>query len=181
MMSSESLRTWANQVVADQPLPPRRVPLWPLIRLRYVRESTRYLLALGLIGAAAFTAFSLAPDDGPWRMLGLALTAGLVGWAVLRPTFAAVRLRHSLSFGTRATAIVMDVAYTAPHDAGESIESLRNGTATGRWRVEDGLSHVFVASFATDAPWAAVLRPGSVVEVLIDDGKLIWELGLVER
>jgi hypothetical protein len=52
--------------------------------------------------------------------------------------------------------------------------------ATGHWRIDDGSGHISTASFATDAPWASVLREGSVVELLVDHGQTTWELGLVE-
>jgi hypothetical protein len=180
MMRREPLRTWASELVAGQPVPPRHVPLWPLLRLQYLRESSRYLLVLGLVGAAAFVAASLAPGDSLWRAIGQIASAGFVGWTVIRPAFLALQLRRWLTSGRRVTATVVDVAFVPARDAGDSVEALRNGMATGHWRIDDGSGHISTASFATDAPWASVLREGSVVELLVDHGQSTWELGLVE-
>lgn len=178
-MRHEPLRTWASELVAGQPVPPRHVPLWPLLRLQYLRESSRYLSVLGLVGVGAFAAFSLAAGDGPWRSIGQIASAGFVGWTLIRPAFLALQARRWLASGTRATATVVDVAYTAARDAGDSVESLRNGMATGHWRIDDGRGHVSTISFSTDAPWASMLREGSMVDLLVDRGKTTWELGLV--
>lgn len=180
MIRREPLRTWASELVARQPVPPRHVPLWPLLRLQYLRESSRYLFVLGLVGAAAFVAASLAPGDGLWRAIGQIASAGFVGWTLIRPGFLALQLRRWLAAGRRVTATVVDVGFTPARDAGDSVESLRNGMATGHWQIDDGRGHVYTVGFATDAPWASVLREGSVVELLVDHGRTTWELGLVE-
>jgi hypothetical protein len=137
------------------------------------------LFVLGLVGATAFAAFSIAADDGPWRSIGQIASAVFVGWTVIRPAFQALQARRWLASGTRAKATVIDVAFTPARDAGASIEALRNGTAVGRWRVDDGLGHDHVIGFTTDAPWAALLQPGSMVDVLSEDDRT-WELGLVD-
>ena len=155
--------------IQGQPQPPRQMPLAEVVK-RVSREESSLLL-MGVGGGLAVVAFvivSLAPGNSILRLSMQAFFAAFAMWTVARPLLVAMRIQRAFSTGYRTSARVLEASVTEPRNAGATVDSLRYGVAHGRWEVHHPSLSMFVDTFQTDAPWAMEIKPGSVIEVLVD-------------
>jgi hypothetical protein len=169
MMNLTRTRRWVKEVVERDPIPPREISLWETAHHVYREESSLLLIGLGcVLGVAGAAVFAIASGSALIRAGGLAVSAALVTWAIIRPLLVAIRVRRAVSAGLYTSARVVEVMVISRRDAGLSVDSLRYGLATGSWEVIHPVLGPFTAEFKTDAPWTKDLAAGARIDVIVD-------------
>jgi hypothetical protein len=94
------------------------------------------------------------------------------------PAIGALRLARALRIGILRQATIVSAEVRPPGDR-TTIDSVRNGFASGSLRLRGAANGGDEIPFETDAGWVATLRAGSDVDVLVDPkrGRIIWILG----
>jgi hypothetical protein len=163
------MRAFTAKVVAEQPHPPRDVPLipvvgallrdpvWALIAFSGIfwLAVLVYYLAVGELGESTVSALAL----GTLSVVGATAGLGVVAFAV-------VRLARLVRTGRSAHAVVVSVDAGPPPGGTPTLDALEHGVARGTRRVVDG-ARTFEEAFVTDAQWARAVRPGTRMRVLV--------------
>jgi hypothetical protein len=124
---------------------------------------------------SVFALVTIASSPGLYVIFVAVLLVGLT--AELSPLYNALRAKIALNRGRPAVARVRSLNnVTTSH---LTLDALQNGFVEGTRLLELGGSQV-EEKFATDAPWARELAPGSLMQVVIDDlrSEVVLELGL---
>jgi hypothetical protein len=153
-------------LVAAQPDPPRSVALGELMAAAYRNGTALKIAGFGVVlGGAAVGVGVIAQGDWIWKGLIVVVGGALLLICVAGPAMLAARARRAVARGLRVTAEVISVDW-ADKD-GSTIDALSNGMARGTRRVNHPVN-AFTDVFESDASWAADLRPGSIMLVLVD-------------
>lgn len=177
-----SIDEHARDVVSVQPTPPRRVSLWPVVFRSYASRSGRIVTPAGLfLGVPAIVAGLIASGSVVERVIFLAVAigvamaiggaAGVRGW----------RVRRALAIGQVVDGEVIRAAWFGPSIRPATVDAQVQGMARGTWRIIHPQGP-FEASFESDAPWAARLRKGTAVRVLVDPNqpRVLLDLGPID-
>lgn len=144
--------------VERQPTPPRRIAYASAVMAILRALPMQVLLLLGIALAAGFTAFAV---EAPEYLIGAGGVV-LLGLACASiPLLLAWNCARTIRWGVVTPAVVESVEHFVP-DSFSTWDALRV-VAHGSWRLPDGQ----VESFQTGEEWAAGLRPGSVVDLLV--------------
>ena len=158
-MPRDAIGPLAIASVERQPTPPRRIAYTSAV-LAILRELTmQVLLLLGIAWAAGFAAVAVSGSPEYRVPAGASLVLGLACASI--PLLAARECARTIRLGVVTPAVVENVEHFVP-DSFVMWDAFRV-VAHGSWRLPDG----HVESFQTAAEWAAGLRPGSVVDLLV--------------
>lgn len=174
------VQEYAQQVVDSQPNPPRDVDVWPLVTRSYGSTTGKVVAGVGLLLGTPVIALAVF-FGGPWtvaRITLLVLSSLITAAAAGSPGLYGWRMWRALKSGRVARAVVVRVAFSGPRLRSETVDAQRHGMARGTWRV-DGPDGPFEASFECDASWAAQLRRGTEVRVVVDPARtrVLLDLG----
>lgn len=146
--------------VERQPTPPRRVAYtsaaWATLRER----TMQVMLLLGTAWSAGFAAIAVSGPPEYRVPAGASLVLGLACASI--PLLLAWTYAQTIRSGVVTPAVVESVEHVVP-DSFAEWDAIRNVVAHGSWRLPDGN----VESFQIREAWAAGLRPGSVVDLLV--------------
>ena len=161
-----SLATYARELVARQPEPPRQVPLGGTLRRAYGSGAAIAMLAFAVLAGLPATIGSfLATGPDVIRVF----VVGVCGIVTLlfagAPALGALRFRRALATGIAVNAEILTVRQTPPRLRGDTIEASTHGLGRGTRRVDHPRGS-FDERFETDAAWAAELAPGLQIRVL---------------
>lgn len=146
--------------VERQPMPPRRIAYTSAL-IATLRELTmQVLLVLGIAWTAAFAAVAVSGPPEYRVPAGASLVLGLACASI--PLLLAWNHAQTIRSGEVTPAVVERVEHFVP-DSFTTWDAMRNVVAHGSWRLPDG----HVESFQVREEWAAGLRPGSVVDLLV--------------
>lgn len=165
-MALERVERFAARVVAAQPDPPRRVPLAAVLARAHGSQQNLVLIAAAAVFVTSAVWFERAAGaDGDavvtiaFALAAAAALGGIVEWAR--------RVAWALRRGLLATARIDTVHKLPPGPLhARSLDAMSNGFAFGVRRVEH-LGGGFREEFRTAASWAAALREGDHVEVVV--------------
>ena len=163
-------------IVEAHPNPPRPVSLARVAGLAMGELSTRFVVAVGLLFTCVAALVALL-ETPPWRAWPVWLALVLGVFMICAPLLYVVRVWRGIAYGRLALAEVLTVTYSPPGSR-DTIDSLQNGIARGRWRIVMPTARLD-KDFETDAPWAGSLRTGTPVRVLVDTAgrKVLVPLG----
>lgn len=164
-MSETNLEEIAVSIIQSQPSPPRIFNsgvLWQI-----ARDPAWILLSLfGISGILAGIFNALQPSDDPiGQLIVVALALGFGIIFAVAPVLYIKKWHLALRKGRLVYARVIDVAVQGPGSR-LTFRSQKHGSARGSWEFYVGQQRI-VETFALDQPWAASLRVGSQVRVLI--------------
>lgn len=158
-MPGDALHHLMIASVERQRTPPRRIAYASVVMATLRELPMQVLLLLGVALAAGFAAIAVSAPEylvgaGGVVLLGLACAS--------IPLLLAWNCARTIRSGVVTPAVVESVDHLVP-DSFSTWDAIRNVVAHGSWRLPDG----HVESFQTGAEWAAGLRPGSVVDLLV--------------
>jgi len=146
--------------VERQPAPPRRLAYTSAVMATLHEQTMQVLLVLGIAWAAVFATVAVSGPPEYRVPAGASLVLGLACASI--PLLLAWNCAQTIRSGVVTPAVVESVEHFVP-DSFATWDAIRNVVAHGSWRLPDG----HVESFQTRAEWAAGLRPGSVVDLLV--------------
>jgi hypothetical protein len=163
--------------------PPRDVAVAGLIAAGYRSFVGKSFVGLGLALGLPLVVIGFAgADSDPWFWVIPTAGALFAAFLVVVPAIGALRLARALRIGILRQAMIVSAEVRPPGDR-TTIDSMRNGFARGSLRLRGAENGGTEIPFETDARWAATLRAGSDVDVLVDPkrGRIIWILGPSDR
>jgi hypothetical protein len=146
--------------VERQPTPPRRIAYMSAVMATLRELTMQVLLLLGIAWAAGCAAIAVSGPPEYRVPAGASMLLGLACAAI--PLLLAWTCARTIRSGVVTPAVVESVEHFVP-DSFTTWEAIRNVVAHGSWRLPDGQ----VESFQIREEWAAGLRPGSVVDLLV--------------
>ena len=161
----ESLGRYIARVVAQQPHPPRRVRWVDIVEFVIGLRGASALFTPALVLVFATLVATFWPGWSPIRVAVILLVIPAAATLLARPLLSATRLLAALRTGIFTSAVVSDI-----RDTDDGVR--------GRCDVR-ALEDAFEARFDLAAPWAADLRIGSMMVVLIHPRRrrVLWFVG----
>jgi len=159
-MPGDSISRLVIASVERQPTPPRRIAYTSAVMATLRELTMQVLLLLGIAWAAGFAAVAVSGPPEYRVAAGASLLLGLACASI--PLLLARSCARTIRSGVVTPAVVESVEHFVP-DSFTTWDAIRNVVAHGSWRLPDGQ----VESFQTREEWAAGLRPGSVVDLLV--------------
>ncbi len=162
-----NLDEYARDLVAGQPHPPRRVPLFRLVLRTYLTRAGLAVSGFALAVGVPLTIVSAFTSGPVWARLLLLGAASLITLLfAVSPLVGAVRLQSALRHGIRVDGEILDVRWFAPSLRPPTIDAGTYGMARGTRRVHHPAGS-FDERFESDAPWASDLTDGGAIALLV--------------
>ena len=169
---------WARLIVRSWPNPPRPVPFRTVVFRVYGLGSSITIVAAGLLLVVFGLVVMTLPGD---RTAVIAIELVVIPLAlvfILAPCARSMRTWHALRHGILRTGTVAAVQVFPRGKVRDTIDAYNRGLARGELIVATR-GRSLRLEFVSDAPWAASLSDGWVIDVLLDqlETKLLLMLG----